>query len=87
MRAQAFLWFYFSVNVGALISQLALPRVRDLYGYRVAFLIPAGQAGGITSRYAILTDRELAGWAAPPEIVAGVLAAECREILGRQRSS
>lgn len=41
LRALAFLWFYFSVNVGALISQLFLPMVRDEYGYRVAFLIPA----------------------------------------------
>lgn len=51
---------------------------------RVVYGVPAGQAGGITSRYAILTDRELAGWPPPPEIVAGVLEAECREILERR---
>jgi POT family proton-dependent oligopeptide transporter len=41
LRARAFMWFYFSVNVGALISMLALPAVRTKYGYQVAFLIPA----------------------------------------------
>src|SRR5262245_51259834 len=41
LRANAFLWFYFSINVGSTISMLALPMVRDRFGYRVAFLIPA----------------------------------------------
>lgn len=41
LRAKAFLWFYFSINVGALLSQFFLPIVRDKYGYQVAFLIPA----------------------------------------------
>ncbi|HEV7671978.1 MAG TPA: nucleoside deaminase [Thermoanaerobaculia bacterium] len=52
----------------------------------VVYGLPAGQAGGITSRYDILADRDLAGWAPPPEIVAGVLAEECREILTRRNS-
>jgi tRNA(adenine34) deaminase len=39
--------------------------------------IPAGQAGGLTSRYAILTDRELTGWPPPPTVISGVLADEC----------
>ncbi len=42
LRASAFLWFYFAVNVGALISLFALPLIRDDYGYQVAFLVPAG---------------------------------------------
>ena len=41
LRANAFLWFYFSINVGSTISMLALPIVRDRFGYQVAFLIPA----------------------------------------------
>jgi tRNA(adenine34) deaminase len=52
---------------------------------RVVYGIPAGQAGGSTSRYAILADSELTGWPAPPEIVAGVLAEECLALL-RERS-
>lgn len=41
LRANAFLWFYFSINVGSTISMLALPIVRNKYGYQVAFLFPA----------------------------------------------
>jgi tRNA(adenine34) deaminase len=52
---------------------------------RVVYGIPAGQAGGFTSRYAVLTDPDLAGWPPPPEIVAGVLAEECLAILRRKR--
>lgn len=52
---------------------------------RVVYGIPAGQAGGITSKYAILTDPALDRWPPPPEIRGGVLAAECLEILKRPR--
>jgi POT family proton-dependent oligopeptide transporter len=31
LRSAAFLWFYFSINIGALISQLALPEIRQRY--------------------------------------------------------
>lgn len=41
LRARAFLWFYFAVNVGALISLFALPIIRNKYGYQAAFLVPA----------------------------------------------
>jgi POT family proton-dependent oligopeptide transporter len=41
LRARAFMWFYFAVNVGALISMFTLPIVRNKYGYQVAFLVPA----------------------------------------------
>jgi len=41
LRANAFLWFYFSINVGSTISMLALPVVRNKNGYQVAFLFPA----------------------------------------------
>ena len=41
LRASGFLWFYFSINVGSLISLLALPMIRNEFGYQVAFLVPA----------------------------------------------
>jgi dipeptide/tripeptide permease len=41
LRSAAFLWFYFSINVGALVSTLFLPSVRDKYGYAMAFQFPA----------------------------------------------
>jgi POT family proton-dependent oligopeptide transporter len=31
LRTSAFLWFYFAINVGALLSQVALPEVRQRY--------------------------------------------------------
>src|SRR5262249_39794154 len=42
LRANAFLWFYFAINVGSTLSLFALPLVRDRFGYQVAFLFPAG---------------------------------------------
>jgi dipeptide/tripeptide permease len=33
LRSAAFLWFYLSINIGALISQLALPAIRENYIY------------------------------------------------------
>jgi tRNA(adenine34) deaminase len=48
---------------------------------RIVYGVPAGQAGGATSRYDILLDRKLAGWPPPPTIVAGVLAEESAELL------
>ena len=41
LRSAAFLWFYFSINIGALISMLAMPELRDHSGYAVAFQFPA----------------------------------------------
>jgi POT family proton-dependent oligopeptide transporter len=41
LRGSAFLWFYFSINIGAFLSMLFLPIVRNHYGYQVAFAIPA----------------------------------------------
>jgi dipeptide/tripeptide permease len=31
LRSSAFLWFYLAINIGALISQLALPEIRERY--------------------------------------------------------
>jgi POT family proton-dependent oligopeptide transporter len=42
LRSDAFAIFYFSINVGAALSQFALPPIRTHYGYWVAFLVPAG---------------------------------------------
>lgn len=49
LRTSAFAWFYFSINVGATISQFGLPILRDYLkehhgaalAYRVAFQFPA----------------------------------------------
>lgn len=41
LRSAAFMWFYFAINVGALISTIALPWLRDKYGYATAFQFPA----------------------------------------------
>jgi POT family proton-dependent oligopeptide transporter len=50
LRSAAFQWFYFSVNVGALVSLFALPKIRDAVanrsenptlGYQTAFTVAA----------------------------------------------
>jgi tRNA(adenine34) deaminase len=52
---------------------------------RVVYGVAAGQAGGVTSRYSILSDAMLTGWPAPPDVLGGMLAEECRAILERRR--
>jgi POT family proton-dependent oligopeptide transporter len=37
---KVFGWFYFSINVGAGLSQLSIPLLLDKYGPRVAFAVP-----------------------------------------------
>ncbi len=41
LRSDAFAIFYFSINIGAAISQFAMPTIRTHYGYQIAFLFPA----------------------------------------------
>ena len=46
LRASAFLWYYFAINIGALISTSTLPLVTKHYGgtqhaYAIAFQVPA----------------------------------------------
>jgi POT family proton-dependent oligopeptide transporter len=41
LRSNAFAMFYFAINVGAAISQFAMPPLRTNYGYAIAFLFPA----------------------------------------------
>ena len=53
LRGNAFLWFYFAVNVGALISLYFLPIIRNKYGYQVAFLVPAGFMSGALLIFAV----------------------------------
>jgi dipeptide/tripeptide permease len=40
LRSAAFAMFYWAINVGSVISQSALPRIRDHYGPNVAFILP-----------------------------------------------
>lgn len=42
LRTSAFSWFYMSINIGAGLSQMAMPWLRDKYGYQTAFMFPAG---------------------------------------------
>jgi dipeptide/tripeptide permease len=41
LRSDAFAMFYFAINVGAGISQFAMPPIRSTYGYAIAFMFPA----------------------------------------------
>ena len=40
LRSDAFSWFYLAINIGALLSQLAVPYLRTAYSYQTAFLFP-----------------------------------------------
>ena len=42
MFSDAFAMFYGAINIGASLSSAAMPKLRDNYGYSVAFLFPAG---------------------------------------------
>ena len=41
LRSTAFSMFYISINIGAFLSQIAIPWIRTNYGYQLAFLFPA----------------------------------------------
>lgn len=41
LRSDAFSWFYLAINIGAFLSQLAVPWIRTHYSYQMAFLFPA----------------------------------------------
>jgi tRNA(Arg) A34 adenosine deaminase TadA len=51
---------------------------------RIVYGVEAGALGAITSRYAIALDGEVPGWPDPPEVIASVLAEECRMLLQRR---
>ncbi len=42
LRSNAFSWFYLAINIGAFLSQLAVPWLRTQYSYQIAFMFPAG---------------------------------------------
>lgn len=41
----------------------------------------AGDIGGASSKYPILGSKSISNWSSPPEIVAGIMKAECENIL------
>lgn len=41
LRIAGFQFFYFAINIGALISMFLMPILRDKYGYSTAFQLPA----------------------------------------------
>lgn len=41
LRSEAFAMFYFAINVGAFLSQVAMPEIRTRISYSIAFLFPA----------------------------------------------
>jgi POT family proton-dependent oligopeptide transporter len=41
LRSEAFAMFYFAINVGAFLSQLAMPEIRTRISYSIAFMFPA----------------------------------------------
>ena len=41
LRTSAFSWFYMAINIGAALSQITMPWLRNEYGYQAAFLFPA----------------------------------------------
>jgi tRNA(adenine34) deaminase len=41
-------------------------------------------AGGVSSRYPILTAPDISGWGNPPEVVGGILEEECRALLTKR---
>ncbi len=42
LRTSAFSWFYMAINIGAALSQFAMPWLQKKYDYQTAFLFPAG---------------------------------------------
>src|SRR4051794_5028346 len=64
LRSAAFLWFYFAINVGALISQLAMPEIRQQY--IMGHLSPELHA----QAEALANQGEDISKIAPPEVVA-----------------
>jgi amino acid/peptide:H+ symporter len=53
LRASAFQFFYFAINVGALISMFVVPIIRDKYGYATAFQFPAWLMVGALGIFAL----------------------------------
>lgn len=54
--------------------------IRDTRISRVVYGLETPLIGGVTSRHAILIDPSLISWRPAPEVVAGILAVECRRL-------
>jgi solute carrier family 15 (oligopeptide transporter), member 1 len=78
LRSNAFSWFYLAINIGAFLSQLAVPYLRTAYSYQVAFMFPAALMAMALAVFAIgkrfyakeHIERKIVGAAqngAPPE--------------------
>lgn len=50
---------------------------------RVVYGVATRHVGAVTSAYRILTDASLPGWPAVPDVIAGVLEADCEDVLNR----
>jgi POT family proton-dependent oligopeptide transporter len=83
LRASAFLWFYFAVNVGALISLFALPILRNKFGYQVAFLFPAGFMAGALAIFAVGRPHYAKETVGPPPPMSPTERAEQQKVLFR----
>ncbi len=53
LRISGFQYFYFAINIGALISMFAMPILRDKYGYATAFRLPAWLMLGALAIFAL----------------------------------
>jgi amino acid/peptide:H+ symporter len=53
LRVSGFQYFYFAINIGALISMFAVPIIRDKYGYATAFQFPAWLMVGALAIFAL----------------------------------
>jgi dipeptide/tripeptide permease len=65
LRTSAFLWFYLAINVGAVISQIAMPAIRE--GYIMAKLDPEAHAKA--EKLVEEGNREEILQLAPPEVL------------------
>lgn len=54
--------------------------IRNARISRVVYGLATPWIGGVTSRHPILVDPSLASWRPAPEVVAGILADECRRL-------
>jgi tRNA(adenine34) deaminase len=48
---------------------------------RVVYGVATRHAGAVTSAYRILTDTSLPGWPAVPDVISGVLEADCADMV------
>lgn len=53
LLTEAFSYFYAAINIGAALSSLSLPWVRDQFGYSVALAIPAALMGAAFLAFAL----------------------------------